>query len=289
LPNFHEMVQQCPAMSQWLSQRPEPLDIDSEDGSSTEDQEFESLDWTFTPNFLVLKDGHSRCFIATARPTQETRQPGLHLVREVEIQPSCLEKKRAMKKKCHSSKKALEIRVREEDLRKFGDNLNELSQCALPSLKPPQAPGPEQEKNGLGNKRRHAISVPNHARQSQLEPLQSLPEAGWNLRPSRRTPSKAIKHSSSAPNLGTSGKAPVRLPTVASAQPAVMPAPDSEKKRRGSQNEWQTQLAHLHGKGSWSRRTPYIPVHDWQHAASRTFSHQKASTLGSCASLPSLC
>jgi len=282
------MVQQCPAMSQWLSARPEPLELDSDDGSTAEDEEYESLDWTFTPNFLVLKDGHSRCFIATARPTQETRQPGLHLVREVEIQPSCLEKKRAMKQKCHSSKKALEIRVREEDLRKFGDNLNELSQCALPSLKPPQPPEPDRATQGRGNNRRQAISIPKHARQSHLEPLQSLPEAGWNLQPSRRTPSKGIKHSSSAPNLGTSGQSPVCLPSVASAQPAVTPAPDLEKKRQGSQKEWQTQLAHLHGKGSWSRRTPYIPVHDWQHAASRTFRHHRASNLGACASLPSL-
>jgi len=115
------------------SKRATPPALDESSISETKDEGF--LDWTFTPHFMMLKDGHSRCFIATARTTKETRQKALHLVREVDIEPSYV-KKDTTQQKPHPTSKPKEIRVREEDLRKCGPNLELLRQCALPRMEP---------------------------------------------------------------------------------------------------------------------------------------------------------
>jgi len=94
-----------------------------------------SLDWTFTPHYMMMKDGHSRCFVSTARTKPETRQKKMYLVREVDIQPPLL-KKEATEQKPHATRQPREIRVREEDLRKCGPNIELLSQFALPCMEP---------------------------------------------------------------------------------------------------------------------------------------------------------
>lgn len=103
---------------------------------SCEAREVDPLDWTYTPHFTMQKDGHSKCFISTAQTKQEGRQHALHLVRELEIQPSVMLPKSAANHKPHTDRKLKEIRVREEDLRKCGPNLELLSQCALPRMEP---------------------------------------------------------------------------------------------------------------------------------------------------------
>jgi len=99
-----------------------------EEASITEGQDdAEFLAWTFTPNFLrSTKDGHSRCFVKTAQPAQlENRQHSVYLVRELEIEPTTF-KKKSVCPRTRQNKPPLEIRVREEDFRKCGDNWRQL-------------------------------------------------------------------------------------------------------------------------------------------------------------------
>jgi len=156
-------------------------------------QSEEFLAWTFTPKTMILKDGHSKCFTHTAKPTQATRQHSLHIVREFEIQPplNSLEEKSSPPRLLGSRLKPLEIRVREEDLRKCGDNLQLLSQCALPPAKPPTPAGRKK-------KRRTSCAPLNLVRSP--EPALKI---GYGVKPmDMHRPNTSNLHRSSAPSLG---------------------------------------------------------------------------------------
>lgn len=114
---------------------PPALDESAVESCASAAQDWGSLDWTFSPNYMMMKDGHSRCFVSTAQTTQEKRLKKLYLVREVDIQPPPLKSKATESQAC-ASRKPREIRVREEDLRKCGPNIELLRQFALPCMEP---------------------------------------------------------------------------------------------------------------------------------------------------------
>jgi len=128
LPNFLSMAD-C---KQSAAKRTLPPALDE---SSVSEAQEGSLDWTFTPQYMMMKDGHSRCFVSTARTTQETRQKQMYLVRQLDIRPPS-RKKETTEQKPPATRKPREIRVREEDLRKCGRNIELLSQFALPCMEP---------------------------------------------------------------------------------------------------------------------------------------------------------
>merc|ERR1719162_157366 len=84
------------------------------------------------------KDGHSRCFITEAKPTKETRHHTLRLVRQFEIQPSSHVKEETLARKSGHRTKALEIRVREQDLHNglCSGGVVSPAQRVLPRLQP---------------------------------------------------------------------------------------------------------------------------------------------------------
>jgi len=200
------------------------------------------LDWTCTPEMMVLKDGHARCFVATAaQPPKEDRRHSLHLDREIEIQPSALEKK-AADRKSRVRVEPLEIRVREEDLRECGDNIEELVQCALGTKNLPpmkhwwqKCGGGKKKPNlssyGRGGRKVHRGRDTNLAR--NVSTLATLLEQGplnaaWMLSKDR--------HSASVPALGNSCCEDLRPGTAPTA--SIPP----RKEAWGSDNLWsQTQ------------------------------------------------
>jgi len=179
---------------------PPPLDA----GSINESKDVEFLAWTFTPRTMVLKDGHSRCFIATAQPDQESRQHACHIVREFAMQPSILEKKqKAIERSTKVTLVPLQIRVRERDLHKCGDNLALLTRFAIPSAQT------DTSQKSTKKKQRHP-----------REPLVESPDLGCGLhkKKDRRPPFKSSldklpgggrtlakkEHGASVPTLGLS-------------------------------------------------------------------------------------
>lgn len=106
------------------------LRLQEEDSSYESDNDV--LDWTMTPTTQIFKDGFARCFIATPQPSNGSRCHPLYLVREMEIVPGKLRTDAAAEKQ----QPCLEIRVKEEDFRKCGSDLKQLSKHALPKMTP---------------------------------------------------------------------------------------------------------------------------------------------------------
>mmetsp|Transcript_145261 Transcript_145261/g.253521 ORF Transcript_145261/g.253521 Transcript_145261/m.253521 type:complete len:256 (+) Transcript_145261:77-844(+) len=110
------------------------LSLQDEESNYSADDDM--LDWTITPTTEVLKDGFARCFIATPQPScGSLRSHPLYLVREMEIVPGKLRADAAAEKR-----PCLEIRVKEEDFRKCGSDLQLLSKHALPKMTPKTGP-----------------------------------------------------------------------------------------------------------------------------------------------------
>jgi hypothetical protein len=117
------------------------------------------LDWSFTPQVDVQADGNARCFI-TQRPPSKPPQnamhgSGIHLIRELQLQPSILERKerRAKEQQVFQGSLArkippVEIRVSEEEFRKLGGDLQALKKRALPAM----------QQDLEGDNRRHDVS-----------------------------------------------------------------------------------------------------------------------------------
>lgn len=197
------------------SQRALPPTLAIDEGCINEDQCAKFLSWTFTPDFMSHKEGHSRCFVATVQPMQKTRVHAPHLVRELEIQPLCLELKDILTPKLPPIGPALEIRVREEDFRKWGGNLDMLNQCALPCLK-------QNIHNQFGEYKKKGTHK--KARRCQVDPfhdiLKSTNAEGRILPSIKRCHSvPAMKSSSSAGEMRSEkGGGVVRLPSICEGQ-----------------------------------------------------------------------
>jgi len=109
-------------------------DFPLDDGPRIVEDADYNLDWSFTPQTVMQNEGNFRCFISQRAPCKETRRT-LHLVREFAMQPSTSNQKGPYKilppsAQCRLNKKPMEIRVREGDLRKYGGNIDVLSQFA---------------------------------------------------------------------------------------------------------------------------------------------------------------
>jgi len=177
----------------------EPLSLDEDPEVPHElhsQENAESLDWTFTPKLKLSKDGHMRCFVAEPRPAQHTRLHTLHLVREFgmePVKPSSAESSPVQK--TPSKAKTVEIRVREQDLRKCGESFD-LSQCLLPSVSANEA---EQ----LPSKRRQKSDV-SHL----LPPCKSVNDASkMSQRRDRHDKKAANRIGLSARSIGSLSKA----------------------------------------------------------------------------------
>lgn len=175
-------------------------DFPLDDGPLTASEDAEYLDWTCTPKTEIQNDGSSRCFISTVQPMQGNRKHALHLIREFEIQPA-VAMKREMEQAAHASSKVRAIRVREDDLRKWGDNLEMLSQKALPPVKQPAKPA------GTVDKKPEQVSSYRKKRPTPLESFQETGQNDWS-KTREFVPGKSFnvvtnrKHSSSLPGLG---------------------------------------------------------------------------------------
>jgi hypothetical protein len=109
-------------------------DFPLDDGPKViEDDDY--LDWTVTPQTVMQSEGNVRCIISQRAPSKQTRH-ALHLVREFALHPSISPEKGVHRilspsARCRLNKKPMEIRVREEDFRKYGGNIDVLTQCAV--------------------------------------------------------------------------------------------------------------------------------------------------------------
>jgi len=174
----------------------------------------EYLDWTHTPKMVVQTDGSAQCFISTAKTQAKTRQHALHLVREFDIQPSmAVKKQQEQKARLTCLSKLHEIRVREQDLRKWGNNLEVLSQKALPPLKSTkQASGVDKTKKSVISYRRQRPRPLEDSGQAGIAKGEEsvLQEPRWGRRSAKELPrvqpSTTSKHSSSLPRLGVQCK-----------------------------------------------------------------------------------
>jgi hypothetical protein len=180
-----------------------------------EQQERDSLDWTLTPKCSMSTDGHSVCFIATPNLAQESRQHALHLVRELEIQPTSFDKKKGKTKG--------EIRVREEDLRKWGDNLAMLSQCALPNVEA------MTEMRIFGKKASNVSSRKRHS--GEFMPFQSCVHVGndFNREELMQKGIRVIRPSASDPSLSCHSR--LRPPVADSLQSYIKPLAQQTRSR----------------------------------------------------------
>jgi len=243
-----------PALGEGLHSDPSD-DFPLENGSGSKRQDAEFLDWTYTPKMEQQNDGSARCFTSTVQPTQGNRQHVLRLIREFDIEPSLAVKRDKQQKAC-SIGKAKEIRVREEDLRKWGDNLNVLSQKAIPP--PPPKPDVKQASPDAKKKKRHTMAnyyqkpvkiSEGYGRQS-LDHLEEFPRSGCNFHQSKlhksvtdngitqkNMHSGSKQTSSSLPKLGFSCTGGLGGPDVCSVEGPVSCAVEgsqcSAKKRFG--------------------------------------------------------
>lgn len=271
-----------------LSKRPTPPALD--EVSIDDDQEDDSLAWTFTPDFMVSKDGHARCFIATAQPEQETRFHAPYLVREVEIQPSAVGKKNLVKedRKHRRNAKLFDLprtmRVREEDFKKCGGDIRLLSRCALPRVQPNMQEAvvlPESKRKRHGKCPRHYC----------FKPLRSIPETGREHGKKQCsvgagcTGPSASKHTSSAPSLGASHVSSLRLPALGD---APSDNTHSKKERRGKEDS--TRKTYGSPRGSLAHDLGGQRVINKRCCASAgtSVSREMARVLGASVSLPIL-
>lgn len=120
------------------------------------------LDWTSTPIVQVRQEGQMCCFVAEPKVGAAARPEQALLMREFDLIPSKFAKRGAT----DTSKRPVDLYVREQDLRKCGSDLEMLKQCHLPLVQGPRAPG-----SGLVERRRptgglslggnrHATSTP---------------------------------------------------------------------------------------------------------------------------------
>jgi len=114
----------------------EDVEKEWEDEKEAQESDLDDLlDWTMTPKTQLLDEGHACCFIAT--PQTSERQHKHFIAREMEIFPSRLCKKTLSGLISPCSPNALQIRVREEDLRRCGGDVALLKDRALPNFDNP--------------------------------------------------------------------------------------------------------------------------------------------------------
>jgi hypothetical protein len=221
-------------------------DFPSDDGPQTL-RNPANLDWSFTPKIDIQRDGNARCFI-TQRPTSKLPQKafrgkgiGLHLVREFQLEPALLERRERLDKDhqvSHGSRQfqtqPLEIRVSEEEFRKYGGNLQELRQNCLPPVKSDLASADDKRQH-VWKGRRYMDDIPEAA----LERMK-----GKTARPSKLTMNDlthrnlsgredSMQQSSSLPNLPT-----LRSTRKVDDPDAWRPVKMREKKRRSMMRPW---------------------------------------------------
>jgi len=106
------------------------------DGSVVDGLGLGPLDWTSTPSVSYSKEGNMCCFVAVPKKGQTIGVHSAFLAREFDIVPSKTTSKRSIFRSESAGglpgQVAPDIYIREEDLPRFGDDLQLLMQCSLP-------------------------------------------------------------------------------------------------------------------------------------------------------------
>jgi len=115
-------------------------------GLSPDNYDADPLDWSSTPRVSMLQEGNMCCFVAVPEQSHSGDSSKPRLQREFDIIPSRAKGKKDLGQLFRSCGKVLggatEFRVREQDLRRCGSDLELLKNCHLPLIEEASSASP---------------------------------------------------------------------------------------------------------------------------------------------------